>query len=155
MHYHTQKGGSPNDQPDEAFNRKATLLRSLSVVLCCSPVCEKQCLFALFQSYKENNVEEELIKKVFIRHRNKLSPFSLFNYNCIITALLSFLLQMLCSVSKTQSYRSVKTFITSHLYYLVAEWLAQRQSDDRYTLGSFPYSLLDHNTVKDFYKFVI
>ncbi|MEQ2163966.1 hypothetical protein GOODEAATRI_001659, partial [Goodea atripinnis] len=59
---------------------------------------------------------------------------------------------MLCSVSKVQSYRSVKTFITSHLYYLVAEWLAQRQSDDRYTLGSFPYSLLDHNTVKDFYS---
>ncbi|XP_038141476.1 serine-protein kinase ATM [Cyprinodon tularosa] len=116
------KGGSPIDQPDEAFNRKATLLRSLSVVLCCSPVCEKQCLFALFQSYKENNVEEELIKK------------------------------MLCSVSKTQSYMNVKTFITSHLYYLVAEWLAQRQSDDRYTLGSFPYSLLDHNTVKDFYN---
>ncbi|MED6266273.1 hypothetical protein CHARACLAT_000394 [Characodon lateralis] len=116
------RGSSSEDQPDEASNRKATLLRTLSVVLCCSPVCEKQCLFALFQSYKENDVEEDLIKK------------------------------MLCSVSKVQSYRSVKMFITSHLYYLVAEWLAQRQSDDRYTLGSFPYSLLDHNTVKDFYS---
>ncbi|KAM4589980.1 serine-protein kinase ATM [Fundulus diaphanus] len=115
------RGSSSEDTPDETLNRKATLLRSLSVVLCCSPVCEKQCLFALFQSYKENNVEEELIKK------------------------------MLCSVSKVQSYRSVKTFVASHLYYLVAEWLAQRQSDDRYTLGSFPYSLLDHDTVKDFY----
>lgn len=59
---------------------------------------------------------------------------------------------MLFSVSKVKSCRSVKTFVTSHLYYLVAEWLAQRQSDDRYTLGSFPYSLLDQNTVKDFYK---
>ncbi|XP_028274525.1 serine-protein kinase ATM isoform X2 [Parambassis ranga] len=110
------------DQPDEAFNRKATLLKSLSVVLCCSPVCEKQSLFALFQSYKENNIEEQLIKK------------------------------MLCSVSSMLGYSSVKTFVSSHLFYLVAEWLAQRQSDDRYTLGSFPYSLLDHNTVKDFYN---
>ncbi|XP_061575088.1 serine-protein kinase ATM [Cololabis saira] len=109
-------------QQDEAFNRKAALLKSLSVVLCCSPVCEKQCLFALFQSYKENNIEEQLIKK------------------------------MLCGVSKVLGYRGVKTFVSSHLYYLVAEWLAQRQSDDRYTLGSFPYSLLDHDTVRDFYN---
>uniref|UniRef100_A0A672H796 non-specific serine/threonine protein kinase n=1 Tax=Salarias fasciatus TaxID=181472 RepID=A0A672H796_SALFA len=106
---------------DETFNRKATLLKCLSVVLCCSPVCEKQALFALFQSYKENNIEEQLIKK------------------------------MLCSVSSALGYRSVKAFVSSHLYYLVAEWLSQRQSDDRYTLGSFPYSLLGHNTVKDFY----
>ncbi|XP_047449742.1 serine-protein kinase ATM isoform X2 [Mugil cephalus] len=113
---------SAEDQQDEMFNRKATLLKSLSVVMCCSPVCEKQSLFALFQSYKENNIEEQHIKK------------------------------MLCSVSRVLGYRSVKTFVSSHLYYLVAEWLAQRQSDDRYTLGSFPYSLLDHDTVKDFYN---
>ncbi|XP_070761541.1 serine-protein kinase ATM isoform X3 [Enoplosus armatus] len=116
------KSSSSEDQQDESFNRKATLLKSLSVVLCCSPICEKQSLFALFQSYKENNVEEQLIKK------------------------------MLCSVSRALGYRSVKTFVSSHLYYLVAEWLAQRQSDDRYTLGSFPYTLLDHDTVKDFYN---
>lgn len=60
----TQRSISAEDQQDEAFNRKATLLKSLSVVLCCSPVCEKQSLFALFQSYKENNIEEQLIKKV-------------------------------------------------------------------------------------------
>ncbi|XP_031608533.1 serine-protein kinase ATM isoform X2 [Oreochromis aureus] len=116
------RGCSSEDREDEMFNRKATLLKSLSVVLCCSPVCEKQSLFALFQSYKENNIEEQLIKK------------------------------MLCSVSRALGYRSVKTFVSSHLNYLVAEWLAQRQSDDRYTLGSFPYSLLDHDTVKDFYN---
>ena len=34
------------------------------MVLRCSPVCEKQSLFALFQSYKENHIEEQLIKKV-------------------------------------------------------------------------------------------
>uniref|UniRef100_A0A8C4HC02 non-specific serine/threonine protein kinase n=1 Tax=Dicentrarchus labrax TaxID=13489 RepID=A0A8C4HC02_DICLA len=116
------KSSSSEDQQDEALNRKAALLKSLSVVLCCSPVCEKQSLFALFQSYKENNIEEQLIKK------------------------------MLGSVSRALGYRGVKTFVTSHLYYLVAEWLAQRQSDDRYTLGSFPYTLLDHDTVKDFYN---
>uniref|UniRef100_A0AAQ5YQZ4 non-specific serine/threonine protein kinase n=1 Tax=Amphiprion ocellaris TaxID=80972 RepID=A0AAQ5YQZ4_AMPOC len=116
------KSSSSEDQQDETFNRKATLLKSLSVVLCCSPVCEKQSLFALFQSYKENNIEEQLIKKV-----NKI-------------------------VSSALGYRSVKTFVSSHLYYLVAEWLSQRQSDDRYTLGSFPYSLLDNDTVKDFYN---
>ncbi|XP_056296649.1 serine-protein kinase ATM-like isoform X3 [Pseudoliparis swirei] len=116
------RSSSAEDQTDELFNRKATLLKTLSVVLCCSPVCEKQSLFALFQSYKENSIEEQLIKK------------------------------MLCSGSRALGYRSVKTFVSSHLYYLVAEWLAQRQSDDRYTLGSFPYTLLDHDTVKDFYS---
>lgn len=60
--------------------------------------------------------------------------------------------QMLACVSRELGYRSVKTFISSHLYYLVSEWLAQRQSDDRYTLGSFPFTLLDLQTVKDFYR---
>ena len=49
------------------WNRKAALLQSLGAVLSCSPVCEKQALFALFQSYKENNVEEQLINKVHAR----------------------------------------------------------------------------------------
>lgn len=60
--------------------------------------------------------------------------------------------QTLCSVSRALGYRSVKSLVASHLYYLVDEWLKQRESDDRYTLGSFPFSLLDHQTVKDFYK---
>ncbi|XP_010789117.1 serine-protein kinase ATM [Notothenia coriiceps] len=116
------RSSSAEGQQDEVFNRKAALLKSLSVVMCCSPVCEKQSLFALFQSYKENNIEEQLIKK------------------------------MLCSVSRALGYRSVKMFVSSHLYYLVAEWLAQRESDDRYTLGSFPFTLLDHNALQEFYK---
>ncbi|XP_051934283.1 serine-protein kinase ATM [Hippocampus zosterae] len=116
------KSSSTDDEQDEIFNRKATLLKSLSVVLCCSPVCEKQTLFALFQSYKENNIEEHLIKK------------------------------MLCSVSKALGYNKMKSFVSSHLYYLVAEWLSQRQSDDSYTLESFPFTLLDHGTLKDFYS---
>lgn len=62
-----QKDCSPGDQRDESSNRRASLLRSLCVVLCCSPVCEKQALFALFQAYKENNIEEQLIKKVHLQ----------------------------------------------------------------------------------------
>lgn len=60
--------------------------------------------------------------------------------------------QTLCSVSRALGYRSVTSLVASHLYYLVDEWLKQRELDDRYTLGSFPFSLLDHQTVKDFYK---
>uniref|UniRef100_A0A4W5QBE2 non-specific serine/threonine protein kinase n=1 Tax=Hucho hucho TaxID=62062 RepID=A0A4W5QBE2_9TELE len=112
------RNSSPEDLSDETFNRKATLLKSVSVVLCCSPVCEKQSLFALFQSYKENNIEEPLIKKV------------------------------LGSVSRALGYRSVEGFVSSHLDYLVAEWLGQHG----YTLESFPYTLLNHATLKDFYS---
>uniref|UniRef100_A0A4W5QBQ1 non-specific serine/threonine protein kinase n=1 Tax=Hucho hucho TaxID=62062 RepID=A0A4W5QBQ1_9TELE len=114
----SQVKNSPEDLSDETFNRKATLLKSVSVVLCCSPVCEKQSLFALFQSYKENNIEEPLIKKV------------------------------LGSVSRALGYRSVEGFVSSHLDYLVAEWLGQHG----YTLESFPYTLLNHATLKDFYS---
>ncbi|XP_033833204.1 serine-protein kinase ATM [Periophthalmus magnuspinnatus] len=113
---------SSEEKPDEMFNRKAALLKTLSSVLCCSPVCEKQALFALLQSYKENDIEEQLIKK------------------------------MLCTVSNELGYKNVKTMVTSHLHYLIAEWLTLRVSDDRYTLGSFPSTLLDHNTVKEFYN---
>uniref|UniRef100_A0A3B4ARZ4 non-specific serine/threonine protein kinase n=1 Tax=Periophthalmus magnuspinnatus TaxID=409849 RepID=A0A3B4ARZ4_9GOBI len=117
-----QRHISSEEKPDEMFNRKAALLKTLSSVLCCSPVCEKQALFALLQSYKENDIEEQLIKK------------------------------MLCTVSNELGYKNVKTMVTSHLHYLIAEWLTLRVSDDRYTLGSFPSTLLDHNTVKEFYS---
>lgn len=60
----SQRSVSQDDRADESFNRRAALLKCLSVIMCCSPVCEKQALFALFQSYKENNVEEKLILKV-------------------------------------------------------------------------------------------
>lgn len=60
--------------------------------------------------------------------------------------------QVLGSVCRVLGYSSVRTLVQSHLDYLVAEWLAQRQSDDRYTLGSFPYAILDQETVRDFYR---
>ncbi|XP_034170693.2 serine-protein kinase ATM [Pangasianodon hypophthalmus] len=117
-----QRNESPEDLPDETFNRRATLLKSLSMVMCCSPVCEKQALFALFQSYKENSIEENLIKKV------------------------------LASVSLTLGYRSSEAFVCSHLNYLVAEWLSQRQTDTSYTLQSFPYTLLNCSSLEEFYR---
>jgi len=61
-------------------------------------------------------------------------------------------LQVLCSVSRALGYRSAKGFVSSHLYYLVAEWLGQRQADNGYTLESFPFTLLGHDTLHDFYR---
>ncbi|XP_030632937.1 serine-protein kinase ATM isoform X2 [Chanos chanos] len=116
------KNMANEDLPDETFNRRATLLKSVSMVMCCSPVCEKQALFALFQSYKENSIEEKLIKKV------------------------------LCSVSRSLGYHSSESLISSRLYYLVAEWLGQRQTDPSYTLESFPYTLLNYATLEEFYR---
>uniref|UniRef100_A0A672RVI7 Serine-protein kinase ATM n=1 Tax=Sinocyclocheilus grahami TaxID=75366 RepID=A0A672RVI7_SINGR len=62
-----QKNCPSEDLPDETFNRRAVLLKSVSMVMSCSPVCEKQALFALVQSYKENSIDEQLIKKVKIQ----------------------------------------------------------------------------------------
>ncbi|XP_036392547.1 LOW QUALITY PROTEIN: serine-protein kinase ATM [Megalops cyprinoides] len=111
-----QRGSVTEDHQDEISNRRATLLKAISVVMCCSPVCEKQALFALFQSYRENDIDLQLIKKV------------------------------LESVSRTLSYRSAVSFVTSHLHYLVTEWLRQ------YSLESFPYTLLSHASIQDFYR---
>uniref|UniRef100_A0A4W4G4B4 non-specific serine/threonine protein kinase n=1 Tax=Electrophorus electricus TaxID=8005 RepID=A0A4W4G4B4_ELEEL len=118
----TQRGMAPEDLPDETSNRRATLLKSLSVVMCCSPVCEKQALFALIQSHKENAIEEPLLKKV------------------------------LAAVSCALGYRTPQLFVHSHLYYLVAEWLAQKQTDPGYTLQAFPHSLLGCSGLEDFYR---
>lgn len=63
-----QKKCPSEDLPDETFNRRAVLLKSVSMVMSCSPVCEKQALFALVQSYKENSIDEQLIKKVKIQY---------------------------------------------------------------------------------------
>nr|XP_031530715.1 serine-protein kinase ATM-like [Vicugna pacos] len=78
---------------DEICNRKAVLLMMIAVVLCCSPVCEKQALFALCKSVKENGLEPHLIKKVLEK------------------------------VSETFGYRHLEDFMASHLDYLVLEWL--------------------------------
>uniref|UniRef100_A0A8C3VYE6 Serine-protein kinase ATM n=1 Tax=Catagonus wagneri TaxID=51154 RepID=A0A8C3VYE6_9CETA len=86
-------GGENLELLDEICNRKAVLLMMVAVVLCCSPVCEKQALFALCKSVKENGLEPHLIKKVLEK------------------------------VSKTFGYRRLEDFMASHLDYLVLEWL--------------------------------
>ncbi|XP_029458325.1 serine-protein kinase ATM [Rhinatrema bivittatum] len=110
----------PEELPDEQCNRKATLLMVVSMILCCSPVCEKQALFAIYQSVKENGLEPELVKKVFK------------------------------GVSATLGYKSIKDFMTSHLDYLVLEWL--RLTNPGYNLSAFPYVLLNYSDLEEFYR---
>ncbi|XP_027628659.1 serine-protein kinase ATM isoform X2 [Tupaia chinensis] len=78
---------------DETYNRKSVLLMMIAVVLYCSPVCEKQALFALCKSVKENGLDPLLVKKVLEK------------------------------VSETFGYRHLEDFMASHLDYLVLEWL--------------------------------
>ncbi|KAJ8280888.1 hypothetical protein GJAV_G00060510 [Gymnothorax javanicus] len=111
-----QKSVEAEEREDEACNRGATLLKALAVVLCCSPVCEKQALFALFQAHRENAIQEPLLKKV------------------------------LESVASSLSYQSSASFVNTHLHYLLTEWLRQ------YSLESFPYRLLYHTSLHDFYR---
>lgn len=58
---------SPEDLLDRQSNGKAGLLMLITIVLCCSPVCEKQALFAICQSVKENGLEPHLVKKASIK----------------------------------------------------------------------------------------
>ncbi|KAM5183486.1 serine-protein kinase ATM [Callospermophilus lateralis] len=78
---------------DEIYNRKSVLLMMIAAVLYCSPICEKQALFALCKSVKENGLEPHLVKKVLEK------------------------------VSETFGYRNLEDFMASHLDYLVLEWL--------------------------------
>ncbi|XP_006833863.1 PREDICTED: serine-protein kinase ATM [Chrysochloris asiatica] len=105
---------------DELYNRKAVLLMMIAVVLQCSPVCEKQALFALCKSVKENGLEPHLIKKVLEK------------------------------ISEIFGYRHLEDFMTSHLDYLVLEWL--NHQDTEYSLSSFPFILLNYTSVEDFYR---
>ncbi|XP_054829190.1 serine-protein kinase ATM [Eublepharis macularius] len=85
--------GSPENLPDEDYNRKSVLLMLIATILCCSPVCEKQALFAMFQCVKENGLDPLLVRKVLER------------------------------ISGTFGYQSVEDFMNTHLDYLVLEWL--------------------------------
>ncbi|KAM8821480.1 serine-protein kinase ATM [Eudromia elegans] len=113
-------GASPEVILDEQCNRKAVLLMLITMVLCCSPVCEKQALFAICQSMKENGLEPLLVKKV------------------------------LKKVSDIFGYKNVEDFMTSHLDYLVMEWL--KINDSGYNLSTFPYVLLNCTSLEEFYR---
>ncbi|XP_074906086.1 serine-protein kinase ATM isoform X3 [Buteo buteo] len=111
---------SPEDLLDKQCNGKAVLLMLITMVLCCSPVCEKQALFAICQSVKENGLEPHLVKKV------------------------------LKKVSAIFGYKSIEDFMTSHLDYLVMEWL--KINDSGYSLSAFPYVLLNYTSLEEFYR---
>ncbi|XP_049679639.1 serine-protein kinase ATM isoform X2 [Accipiter gentilis] len=113
-------GASPEDLLDKQCNGKAVLLMLITMVLCCSPVCEKQALFAICQSVKENGLEPHLVKKV------------------------------LKKVSDIFGYKSIEDFMTSHLDYLVMEWL--KINDSGYSLPAFPYVLLNYTSLEEFYR---
>ncbi|KAG8452945.1 hypothetical protein GDO86_004664 [Hymenochirus boettgeri] len=80
-----------DDLPDEQYNKRSTLLMLISIIIRYSPVCEKQALFAVFQSVKENGLDPQLIRKELER------------------------------VSAALGYRNLKDFLASHLDYLVLE----------------------------------
>ncbi|XP_030331993.1 serine-protein kinase ATM isoform X1 [Strigops habroptila] len=111
---------SPEDLLDKQCNGKAVLLMLITMVLCCSPVCEKQALFAICQSMKENGLEPHLVKKVLEK------------------------------VSDIFGYKSIEDFMTSHLDYLVMEWL--KINDSGYSLSAFPYVLLNYTSLEEFYR---
>ncbi|XP_065687565.2 serine-protein kinase ATM [Patagioenas fasciata] len=111
---------SPEDLLDKQCNGKAVLLMLVAMILCCSPVCEKQALFAVCQSVKENELEPHLVKKV------------------------------LKKISDIFGYKSIEDFMTSHLDYLVMEWL--KINDSGYSLSAFPYVLLNYTSLEEFYR---
>ncbi|NXH12272.1 ATM kinase, partial [Bucco capensis] len=119
-------GSSAEDLLDRECNGKAVVLLLISTVLCCSPVCEKQALFALCQSVKENGLEPHLVKKASIQ------------------------LLVLKKVADTFGYKSLEDFMTSHLEYLVMEWL--KINDSGYSLCAFPYVLLNYTSLEQFYR---
>lgn len=86
---------------DETYNRRSVLLMMIAVVLYCSPVCEKQALFVLCKSVKENGLEPHLVKKVLEK------------------------------VSEAFGYRNLEDFMASHLDYLVLEWLNCQNTEYR------------------------
>ncbi|NXW30571.1 ATM kinase, partial [Phaetusa simplex] len=108
---------SPEDLLDKQCNGKAVLLMLITMVLCCSPVCEKQALFAICQSVKENGLDPQLVLK---------------------------------KISDIFGYKSIEDFMTSHLDYLVMEWL--KINDSGYSLSAFPYVLLNYTSLEEFYR---
>ncbi|XP_059502620.1 serine-protein kinase ATM isoform X2 [Stegostoma tigrinum] len=89
---------SEEELQDEKCNRRATLLTVISLIMCCSPICEKQALFAICQSFKENKLNPTLVNKI-------LETAS----NCL-------------------KYRNSESFMVSHLDYLIHQWLRMDDS---------------------------
>lgn len=63
---------------------------------------------------------------------------------------ISFHGQVLKKVSDIFGYKSVEDFMTSHLDYLVMEWL--KINDSGYSLSAFPFVLLNYTSLEEFYR---
>ncbi|RMC07330.1 hypothetical protein DUI87_16789 [Hirundo rustica rustica] len=59
-------------------------------------------------------------------------------------------LPVLKKVSDIFGYKSIEDFMTSHLDYLVMEWL--KINDSGYSLSTFPYVLLNYTSLEEFYR---
>lgn len=59
-------------------------------------------------------------------------------------------LQVLEKVSESFGCRCLEDFMASHLDYLVLEWL--NLQDAKYSLSSFPFTLLNYTSMEDFYR---
>ncbi|KAJ7395628.1 hypothetical protein BTVI_152677 [Pitangus sulphuratus] len=57
---------------------------------------------------------------------------------------------VLKKVSDIFGYKSIEEFMTSHLDYLVMEWL--KINDSGYSLSAFPYVLLNYASLEEFYR---
>ncbi|OXB62859.1 hypothetical protein ASZ78_015403 [Callipepla squamata] len=57
---------------------------------------------------------------------------------------------VLKKVSDIFGYKSIEDFMTSHLDYLVVEWL--KIKDSGYSLSAFPYVLLNYTGLEEFYR---
>ncbi|XP_026541131.1 serine-protein kinase ATM isoform X1 [Notechis scutatus] len=109
--------GNQESHPDEEHNRKTVLLMLITMILYSSPVCEKQALFAIFQCIKKNGLDPQLVRKV------------------------------LENISGSFGYKNTEDLMSTHLDYLVFEWL-----NCDYSLSDFPYVLLNCSTLAEFYR---
>ncbi|XP_034265463.1 LOW QUALITY PROTEIN: serine-protein kinase ATM [Pantherophis guttatus] len=109
--------GNQESHPDEEHNRKTVLLMLITMILYSSPVCEKQALFAIFQCIKQNGLDPQLVRKV------------------------------LENISGSFGYKNTEDLMTTHLDYLVFEWL-----NCNYSLSDFPHVLLNCSTLEEFYR---
>lgn len=71
-------------------------------------------------------------------------------YSLSVFAILIHAFQVLKKVSDIFGYKSIEDFMTSHLDYLVMEWL--KINDSGYSLSAFPYVLLNYTSLEEFYR---
>ncbi|XP_006815117.1 serine-protein kinase ATM-like [Saccoglossus kowalevskii] len=108
---------SVEEQDDERSNRVASLLKTLSTIAYHSPVCEKRCVFALIQAVKENNIDIDLMLKV------------------------------MKGISSNLKFPDVRSFLDSHLGYIISKWL-----EVGYDINDMPFRLFSCTTRKQFFK---